>query len=113
MAAAVANGASIRAEPVRPQPPPPRKVLYDPDQGSCQPDNLETSYRRQMLPWADQPERVQTRLRDLQVSLLRASLKRCVARGLLTAEEAGSLERRLQLPSATPGAAAQSSGQRP
>ena len=94
------------AEPTRPQPPPPRKVLYDPDQAICQPAHVERSFAEQLKPWADQPEAVQARLRLLQAEMLQGSLRRCVARGLLTGEQARDLQ---QLLLASP----QPSGHRP
>ncbi len=97
------------AAPSRPVPPPPRKEVYDPDRSTCQSDHLVSSFRQQLLPWADQPERVQERLRALQAEMLRASLRRCVERGLLSPSQASAVERQLALPaSGTPA-----SGQRP
>jgi hypothetical protein len=60
-----------------------------------------------MLPWADQPEAVQARLRQLQAELTVGSLRRCVAKGLLTEQQARVLAAILQLPaSAQPASAA-------
>lgn len=105
--ALVAGGAA--AGPSRPEPPTPRKQVYDPDRSTCQSDHLVSSFRQQLQPWADQPERVQERLRVLQADLLRSSLRRCVERGLLTPSQATAVERQLDLPAAGPP----SSGQRP
>lgn len=84
-----------RAEPTRPQPPPPRKVLYDPDQTTCQPAHVERTFAEQLKPWADQSEAVQARLRQVQAEMLQGSLRRCVARGLLSEAEAQALMQRL------------------
>jgi hypothetical protein len=102
------------AAPARPEPPPAPKKIYDPDAGTCRPDHLESTFQAQLKPWADQPERVQERLRALQAEMLRATLQRCLGRGLLSPDEAAGVERRLGL--AGPGDArspAQPSGQRP
>ena len=95
--AALPPGASeiARAEPTRPQPPPPRKVLYDPDQTTCQPAHVERTFAEQLKPWADQSEAVQARLRQVQAEMLQGSLRRCVARGLLSEVEAQALMQRL------------------
>ncbi|MFM7266510.1 MAG: hypothetical protein ACKOZW_13150 [Cyanobium sp.] len=97
---------AAQAEPTRPQPPPPRKVLYDPDQATCQPAHVERTFAEQLKPWADQSEAVQARLRQVQAEMLQGSLRRCVARGLLGEAEAQALMQRL-LASPHP------SGQRP
>jgi hypothetical protein len=90
----------IRAEaqPSRPQPPPPRTQLYDPDAVTCRPEELEGAHRSQLLPWADQSEAVLNRLRQVQAEMLRASLRRCQERGLLTPAQARGMEERLGLP---------------
>lgn len=111
--ALLASGAGLlaagaHAGPTRPQPPPPRQVRYDPDLATCKPAHLAGTFREQLKPWADQPEAVQARLRALQAEMLRASLKRCVGRGLLTPAEAAELEQGLLSSSG-----AQPSGQRP
>jgi hypothetical protein len=96
-------------QPNRPQPPPPRTQRYDPDAAICTQESLVGAYRRQLLPWADQSEAVLSRLRQLQAEMLRASLRRCQERGLLTPDQAQGVEQRLGLPAASPS----SSGQRP
>jgi hypothetical protein len=104
------------AGPTRPEPPPSRKVLYDPDQATCQPAHVERTFAEQLRPWADQPEPVQARLRLLQAEMLRGSLQRCVSRGLLSAADAQALEQRLLAgpqPSNAQPASPQPSGQRP
>lgn len=87
-------GAAI-AGPTRPQPPPSRKVLYDPDQATCQPANVERTFAEQLKPWADQSEAVQVRLRQVQAEMLQGSLRRCVARGLLSEADAQALQQKL------------------
>ena len=78
-----------------PPPPPPRQVLYDPDPAVCKPVSLQSSFQQQLLPWADQPAAVQARLRQVQLEMLHATLQRCLSKGLLSPEEAGSLEKSL------------------
>jgi hypothetical protein len=88
--------------------------VYDPDRSTCQSDHLVNSFRQQLQPWADQPERVPQRLRALQAEMLRSSLRRCVERGLLSPSQASAVERQLELPDASPPySATPSSGQRP
>jgi hypothetical protein len=77
-------------------------VLYDPDQVACRAEHLESHAREQLRPWADQPPEVLARLRLLQWEMLRASLRRCLARGLITPAEAAAVEQRLGF---QPGAA--------
>jgi hypothetical protein len=89
-----------RAQPSRPQPPPPPIQRFDPDASTCRPEELENGFRRQLLPWADQSEAVLNRLRQVQAEMLRASLRRCQQRGLLTPDQALKVEQRLQLPPA-------------
>jgi hypothetical protein len=96
-------------QPNRPQPPPPRTQRYDPDAATCTQESLEGAYRRQLLPWADQSEAILSRLRQLQAEMLRASLRRCQERGLLTPDQVQGVEQRLGLPAASTS----SSGQRP
>lgn len=64
------------------------------------PEELESGFRRQLLPWADQSEAVLNRLRQVQAEMLRASLRRCQQRGLLTPDQALGVEQRLKLPPA-------------
>lgn len=94
-------------QPNRPQPPPPRTQRYDPDASACTQESLEGAYRRQLLPWADQSEAVLSRLRQLQAEMLRASLRRCQERGLLTPDQAQGVEQRLGLPAASPSSSEQ------
>lgn len=97
------------AQPSRPQPPPPPTQRYDPDASTCRPEELEGAHRRQLLPWADQSEAVLNRLLQVQAEMLRASLRRCQERGLLTPDQARGVEERLGLPPSPQP----SSGQRP
>ncbi len=104
---ALLGAAASPAEPVRPGPLSPRQVIVEPDRDSCRPEAIERGFRQQMLPWADQPEAVQARLRQLQAELTVGSLMRCVAKGLLTEQQARVLAAILQLPaSAQPAPAA-------
>ena len=109
VAAWLATGPA-HAQPSRPQPPPARVERFDPDTSICQPEELESAHRRQLLPWADQSEAVLSRLRQVQADMLRASLRRCQERGLLTPEQVRGVEERLALP---PAVDPLPSGQRP
>lgn len=112
----VSTAPPAAAGPTRPEPPPSRKVLYDPDQATCQPAHVERTFAEQLRPWADQPEPVQARLRLLQAEMLRGSLQRCVSRGLLGAADAQALEQRLLAgpqPANAQPTSPQPSGQRP
>ncbi|MEB3256288.1 MAG: hypothetical protein VKJ05_07865 [Synechococcaceae cyanobacterium] len=111
---ALAGGAqAAHAEPIRPQPPPPRKEIYDPDQAACRAEHLESHARQQLSPWADQPPEVLARLRLLQGEMLRASLRRCIARGLISPTEAAGVEQRLGFTPGMPALAPQPSSVRP
>jgi hypothetical protein len=112
-AIACSPAAALAATPTRPQPPPPRKVLYDPDQVACRAEHLEIHAREQLRPWADQPPEVLAKLRQLQGEMLRASLRRCIARGLITPAEAAAVEQRLGFQPGAPALAPQSSEVRP
>jgi hypothetical protein len=70
---------------------------YDPDKDTCQTVAIRRAYQANMLPWQDQPEAVQQRLRQLQAAMTRDTLRECEARGLMTAREAASLEAELGL----------------
>ncbi|MFZ0407215.1 MAG: hypothetical protein WAM11_03775 [Cyanobium sp.] len=114
-AAALAGCSSALALPAasaanKPPLPPARPVYYDPDPATCRPAALQSSFRQQLLPWADQPAAVQARLRQLQLEMLHASLQRCVSKGLLSPEAARSLEQSLQQSGSEP---VQPSGARP
>lgn len=117
-ALSISSTAAARAAEIHPataqskprQAPPPRSVpkIYEPDNIACQGETIETAYRRNLAPWAGQPEPVLARLRTLQGELTRSSLSRCVSKGLMTAEQARDVERRLSLPEALPGPPTQS-----
>jgi hypothetical protein len=81
-----------------PSRPLPRPKTYEPDQAACQAATIEAAFRQHLLPWADQPDEVQQRLRRLQGELTRRSLQRCIDKGLMSREEALAVERRLDLP---------------
>ena len=104
LAANTAPQQRIQAQgrPRQPGRPAPRPKTYDPDTATCQPDVISRAYRDHLAPWADQPEPVQARLRLLQAEMTRTSLNRCIGKGLLTAEQAGALERQLGLPPLKP-----------
>ena len=92
---------ALRSQPSRPLPPPPRVQRYDPDSFTCRPEEIERAHQNQLLPWSDQGEAVLTRLRAVQDDLLRASLRRCQERGLLSPEQSRSLRERLAPPPTT------------
>lgn len=81
---------------------------YDPDQGACQVETIRTTFRANLLPWQDQPEAVQQRLRALQAAMTLDTLKSCQARGLLSPEQVGTLIRELGLSTSPPAGAAPS-----
>jgi hypothetical protein len=70
---------------------------YDPDKDTCQVEAIRRAYQANLLPWADQPEVVLQRLRQLQAAMTRDTVRECQARGLLTPAEATSLEAELGL----------------
>ena len=70
---------------------------YDPDKDTCQVEAIRRAYQANLLPWADQPEMVLQRLRQLQAAMTRDTLRECQARGLLSPAEATSLEAELGL----------------
>ena len=70
---------------------------YDPDKDTCQVEAIRRAYQANLLPWADQPEVVLQRLRQLQAAMTRDTLRECQARGLLSPAEATSLEAELGL----------------
>jgi hypothetical protein len=99
------------AQPSKPPLPRSKVQYFDPDPIACKAETIESAYRQHLQPWADQPEAVQARLRLLQSELTRRSLERCLALGLLTAEQVRLLEQRLGLP--VPAAQPPASGTRP
>ncbi len=94
----------------KPPPPPPHQKIYDPDPEICKTSALQSTFQQQLLPWADQPATVQARLRELQLEMLRATLKRCVDKGLMSTEQATAIARELGQAGANP---IQPSGARP
>jgi hypothetical protein len=70
---------------------------YDPDKDTCQVEAIRRAYQANLLPWADQPEVVLQRLRQLQAAMTRDTLRECQARGLLSPAQATSLEAELGL----------------
>lgn len=70
---------------------------YDPDKDTCQVEAIRRAYQANLIPWADQPEVVLQRLRQLQAAMTRDTLRECQARGLLSPAEATSLEAELGL----------------
>jgi hypothetical protein len=98
----------LQAEPVKPEAPRARKVVYEPNRASCTPQAISGAFRNHLKPWADQPEPVLARLRVLQVEMTRTSLTRCLEQGLLTAEQVRQVEAGLGLPSTAPTSPAQS-----
>jgi hypothetical protein len=68
---------------------------YDPDKDTCQVEAIRRAYQANLLPWADQPEVVLQRLRQLQAAMTRDTLRECQAKGLLSPAEVASLEAEL------------------
>jgi hypothetical protein len=83
----------------RPMPPPPEEPvrLYRPDGDTCRPENLTAAYRDQLLQFADQPQQVLLRLREVQLEMAEKSLKACAEQNLLSRPEAERIWRELQL----------------
>ena len=79
----------------QPLPPPSPEQVYDPDRATCEPEHLRAAVERQLQPYADQSPAVLAQLRTVQLDMVRRTLQRCVARELLTAEQATQLEREL------------------
>ena len=75
----------------QPAPPASRPTVYDPDPNTCQPDAIRRGFARQLEPYADQSEAVWMHLRKVQLQLTVASLKRCVAKGLMDEPTARAL----------------------
>lgn len=64
-------------------PPPTRVDRFNPDQQVCTPEAIRQGYLSQMQPWADQPPQVVARLREVQLEMMRSTLRRCVSKGLM------------------------------
>lgn len=84
-------GRAAFGQGMEPATPPARPTHYDPDPITCQPDVIRSGFERQLQPFADQSPAVLQRLRQVQVELTAASLRRCVERGLLSREQASAL----------------------
>lgn len=100
--AAVALGSTLLAPAVwgqegrrQPEPPPSRPTTYDPDRTTCEVQLIRAAFQAQLQPYADQSATVLVRLRELQLEMVRRSLKRCVQRELLTPKQADQLVREL------------------
>ena len=75
---------------------------YDPDPQACQLEAIRTSYQANLLPWQDQPQVVQQRLRQLQAAMTLDTLQDCQAKGLLSSDQVRAMVLELRLP-APPG----------
>jgi hypothetical protein len=71
---------------------------YDPDPQACQVEAIRRTYQANQLPWKDQPEVVQQRLRQLQAAMTLDTLRDCQAKGLMRPEQVRSLTVELGLP---------------
>ena len=80
----------------QPAPPASRPSHYDPDRTTCDVERIRTAFQQQLRPYADQSPVVLARLRELQLEMTRGSLKRCVQRQLLTAQQADQLAKELE-----------------
>ena len=87
---------------------------FEPDPLTCKRDNLLAAYRRQLNQFASQPPKVLVRLREEQLEMGEATLKRCAALGYLSRPDAEQIWREFQLmPLPTATAPAPSPAQRP
>jgi len=80
-----------------PPPPEPRLKNYNPDETTCQGALIRSSFAKNLLPWADQPEPVLASLRQVQAEMTRATLASCVRQNLMTPAQAAALQRELGL----------------
>ncbi len=80
-----------------PPPPEPRLKNYHPDETTCQGALIRSSFAKNLLPWADQPEPVLASLRQVQAEMTRATLASCVRQNLMTPAQAAALQRELGL----------------
>ena len=78
--------------------------LYDPDPQACKVEMIRTTFRSNLLPWEDQPEVVQQRLRQLQAAMTLDTLKECERKGLLTPAQVSALTVELKLTEGASGA---------
>jgi hypothetical protein len=88
-------GSSLRARTMAPPPKTPVKI-YKPDGDTCRAEHLLKAYQSQLLLFADQPPQVLQRLRQMQLELGEASLKRCANENRISREEADRIWRELQ-----------------
>ena len=102
-----------QVRPYRPSLPSAQPARLDPDQEACLPARIEAAYRSHLLPWQDQPASVQQRLLEVQAEMTRASLARCLQRGLISPEAAAAVTSNLQLAPAASGQATPTSGALP
>ena len=80
-----------------PPPPEPRLKNYHPDETTCQGALIRSSFAKNLLPWADQPEPVLASLRQVQAEMTRATLASCVRQNLMTPAQAAAMQRELGL----------------
>ncbi len=80
-----------------PPPPEPRLKNYHPDETTCQGALIRSSFAKNLLPWADQPEPVLASLRQVQAEMTRATLASCVRQNLMTPAQAAALQKELGL----------------
>ena len=80
-----------------PPPPEPRLKNYNPDETTCQGALIRSSFAKNLLPWADQPEPVLASLRQVQAEMTRATLASCVRQNLMTPAQAAAMQRELGL----------------
>jgi hypothetical protein len=80
-----------------PPPPEPRLKNYHPDETTCQGALIRSSYAKNLLPWAEQPEAVLASLRQVQAEMTRATLATCVRQNLMTPAQAAALQKELGL----------------
>ena len=80
-----------------PPPPEPRLKNYNPDETTCQGALIRSSFAKNLLPWADQPEPVLASLRQVQAEMTRATLASCVSQKLMTPAQAAALQKELGL----------------
>jgi len=80
-----------------PPPPEPRLKNYHPDETTCQGALIRSSYAKNLLPWAEQPEPVLASLRQVQAEMTRATLATCVRQNLMTPAQAAALQKELGL----------------
>lgn len=78
-------------------PQPTRVEHFNPDQQVCLPQAIKNGFANQLQPFADQPPAVLEQLRRVQQDMTRATLARCVGKGLLPPAEARQLQRELGL----------------